>query len=344
MPVHNSRGSRGRLLFMLGLVALGIPGLWLLARVTGRPETPTPFPPSMLRWAGKLFTGTTHLAGVVVDEEGNPLEDVRVAITEGRSDISKESFSTHWERERIVNGHFSERCWGCLSLTLTFVKSGYFEERIWSDTNSADLQVVLMKEGLVAPLVRIGGGISGGPSEQLKILCVEPRTGRHAPSTVVLRGTELFVVGSRRKDETEKTPVSAPYLYLTSPGGLGAPFEAGPRQHPTGERVEGLPVSVSLCASQDGDGFAEYEPRRAESHLAYREMREAPADGYRRCMPAPVWPTARPTVFFYCKFGSFYGKGEISQAHFSGFKPGVVEAPVWLLVNPDGTRNVAGVR
>jgi len=328
---------------MLGLVALGIPGLWLLARVTGRPETPTPFSPSVLRWAGTLFTGSVHLAGVVVDEEGNPLKDVKVNISEGRSDFRKESFTSSRERNATVNGCFSERCWGCLALTMIFMKSGYFEEQISTGESSTDLRIVLMKKGRLAPLVRIGGGISGGPSDQLEILCVEPRTGHHAPSTVVLRGTELFVVGSRRKDETEKTPLNTPYLYLASPGGLGAPFESGSRQHPTGERVEGVPVSVSVCASQEGDGFLEFEPRRLESLLAYREMREAPADGCRRCLPAPVWPTARPTVFFYCKFGSFYGKGEISQAHFSGFRPGVVEAPVWLLMSADGTRNVAGV-
>lgn len=305
----------------------------------------------------ELFSGRIRLAGVVVDEDGNALKDVTLVIGEGRFNPAAESFRSRSERRKTINGRFDESCRMCSGLTLMFMKNGYFEEVISfaatseeldkepeRDGGSAtDLRIVLMSNVGSASLVRIGGGLSAGVADRLDILRVEPATGRRIPSRVALIGGKLFAFTSPRKDQTETTPLDVPFLYLTSRAGLGGTFETTTAKHPSSEvTVSGVPAEVLLCASREGDGFVLYEPRRDVSHLAYREMREAPADGYQRCIPAPIWPAERPKLFFYCKVGSLYGKGEVSTAAFSGFVPGEVEAHVSILINRNGTRNVAG--
>lgn len=306
----------------------------------------------------ELFSGRIRLAGVVVDEDGNALKDVTVVIDESRFNPAAESFSTSTERRKTINGRFDESCRMCSGLTLMFMKKGYFEETISFAATSEELEkeaerdggsatnlrIVLMSNVGSASLVRIGGGLSAGVADRLDILPIEPATGRTATSTFALREGKLFAFTSPRKDKTETTPLDVPFLYLTSRAGLGGTFKTTTAKHPSSEvTVSGVPAEVLLCASREGDGFMLYEPRRDVSHLAYREMREAPADGYQRCIPAPIWPAERPKLFFYCKVGSLHGKGEVSTAAFSGFVPGEVEAHVSILINRNGTRNVAGL-
>lgn len=354
----SSRHSRLRVVILLTLATLAVVGLFIVAGFKRQVLFPSLFSPVAGGLAQHLFSAKMRLAGVVVDEDGNALRDVTLVIDEGRFNPAAESFSSSTERRKTINGRFDESCRMCSGLTLTFMKNGYFEEVIsfaaiseelektadGAKARKTDLRVVLMRKGELASLVRIGGGLSAGVSDRLDILPIEPATGRTATSTFALRGGKLFAFTSPRKDTTEKAPLDVPFLYLTPRAGLGGPFAVGTVKHPTsGRTVSGVPAEVLLCASREGDGFVLYEPRRTESLLAYREMREAPADGYQRCIPAPIWPAAMPTIFFYCKVGSLFGKGEVSKAQFSGFVPGEVEAPVWLLINTNGTRNVAGV-
>lgn len=354
----SSRHSRLRAVILLTLATLAVVGLFIVAGFKRQILFPSLFSPVAGGPAQELFSAEMRLAGVVVDEDGNALKDVTLVIDEGRFNPTAESFSSSTERRKTIDGRFDESCRMCSGLELRFMKGGYFEEVIsfaaiseelektadGAKAHKTDLRIVLMREGDLAPLVRIGGGLSAGVADRLDILRVEPATGRRRPSRVALIGGKLFAFTTPRKDTTEKTPLDVPFLYLTSGAGLGTPFKTTSAKHPSSEvTVSGVPAEALLCASREGDGFVLYEPRRPESLLAYREMREAPADGYQRCISAPIWPAARTTSFFYCKVGSLYGKGEVSQAAFSGFAPGEVRAPVWLLINRNGTRNVAGV-
>lgn len=350
------KGSTACWLLFCGGLAVGIPGLWLLADPAKPSATPGRLAATQATSVKELFSGRIHLAGVVVDEAGNPLESVTMRVDVSRLDLGAESFFASEDTKKTIRGRFDERCSGCSSLTLTFTKAGYFEEEVsysvrseelsrepgTDKVNKTDIRVILMSEGRRAPLRKTGGGLSGGPVDRMEILKVEPSVARFGPSQVVLRSGQLYSLTARGSDTTDQSPLKVPYVYLASPQGLGAPFKAASRPYPSGSgrSIPSAPVSVLLCASQEGDGFVVYEPKRP--HLAYREMREAPATGYERCIAAPIWPAERTVVFFYCRVGSFYGKGQVRQASFSGVKPGVVEAPVWLLMNPQGTRNVAG--
>jgi len=128
-----------------------------------------------------------------------------------------------------------------------------------------------------------------------------------------------------------------PYLRL-DPGDNAATLEAA-MQAPRGRRLS-LSDAYLVLVGGDG-GFIPYLPFSTVESDAYKEMKQAPADGYqRRLLIEPS--SSGPDQYFYCRIDGKYGKGRVVglRFKFSRGRARALVAGLEISLGADGDRDL----
>ena len=316
------------------------------------------------RLMAKTAQGRFILAGEVVDQEGNRLQDVRISLR--MTQLIGLGWNTKNTFESIVatNGMFKVDVRPYAGITLYFRKDGYYVEEENFNFRSADvpreaeiaimegkeveveegvvrhenLRVVLEKIGDVTKLVGYGGPLEFlAPYE------------RETPGGVVVDFRENPVPYRERvlKRIDDVNDVEA-----LPPGGVSIVADTDDGRilthtitHGQWDRLDRVyPQVLRLRINDPEGGFVLYE--QEEGKHARWFMKRAPAEGYvpelvltaeelhARWMMSPSRGT-----YFYFKTGGRYGKGSVGEVLLEDGGTRLI-AYVALSLQPDGSRNV----
>lgn len=98
-----------------------------------------------------------------------------------------------------------------------------------------------------------------------------------------------------------------------------------------------------VLAGQNSKFFlakAPVRPTPSRRRDKYNELTEAPESGYRQQLE--ITPSQKDSVFFYCRFGEYYGKGQLYRPFLSKVRgTPFVYAPVVIYLSPvTGSRHL----
>jgi len=285
------------------------------------------------------LNGRIALSGRVVDQDGNPLSGVTMRVTKTVYTSNPAEFTRDEESEESVDGMFEVSCRECSTINLSFSKPGYYVTSISESLGRLD-----------------GERVDHLTMEDIKVVLeVKPRAVQlfHRSGELLFDSTgvkQVVSLGGRLIGNLPLGPqktlssLDSPYVSLIckteSDGTLARRTVPRPGR-------EGLtmvaPSGARLVFATGGDGVVLYEPRThsPSPSLVFREMREAPLEGYRGEIDFDQLPGNRQTYYFYCRVGGLYGKGAVSAPLFRSPK-NLDEAvsAIGIRLNPDGSRNV----
>lgn len=241
-------------------------------------------------------SGPLFVSGRVVDQDGNPLSDVKLHTTASVK-TKYEADSYGGERSTTLrDGEFKIRCAACSAAHLLFVKDGYHPKSIdlaffeWS----SDLTIVLQKKGPPVDLKGYETRVQAGPEIDDTFLALS------AASFVAIRPA------------------------MNNEGALAIEVK---------EFMSTMKF-VDLDFSGANGGAQLYVPTDLEISYAYAEMTAAPLDGYTSTIRLSGKQEGQ-FHFFYCKIDGRYCKGKVSVPRVwdnDGRK--VVIASIEVFLNP----------
>jgi hypothetical protein len=285
--------------------------------------------------------------GIVVDEGGQPLNDVKLTITRtthgcwGRDDDKKEILN--------INGKFDIKASRINTLFLEFYKNGYYIETLALTRNSPieyknlytstfengvitanDIKVVMRAKGITAKMDRIK----------------ENLTYNETGSGSVINFDTKNVETIKDISDMKNLPENCIYVYTerTADGKIDV---IKPKSKINDPNVDNdvYPKKITFKTSDPEGGFIIFHNKKGD---AYQYMKEAPATGYQNEMIFNVeYGEDIPIeVYFYFKSKGQYGKGSFIRImpQFDTSKKQVKDISVGLrlMLNPDGSRNVNG--
>jgi hypothetical protein len=295
--------------------------------------------------------GPIVASGSVVDQDGRTLSDVEVGVWEqiltgqGGLVIKRE-----WT-ETVFDGGFETSCDDCSVLRLRFSKEGFYAkvvEVVYLGETKGDLPEVIHRTGGILPtverrgisvvleraehqpvnLIRMSGRLDAGPDWYAHALVVNPGRSRTVPLEVL-----LAKAGSGDMPE-----------YIALEPGLDEKGALAFTSAKAGGLLRPSPAPAVIDFSKSGGGVVFYQPSTDVMALAYREMKEAPEDGYESRVV--VEAGRGDDVYFYCFINGMYGKGRFTGLRFEyrNREPRGVSLGIEILLNPDGTRNLEDIR
>ena len=310
-------------------------------------ETPIPGGESML-------DGPIAVSGTVVDGNGSPLKEAKVSIT--GYDLSSSPYEPRRRDSKprvLPDGTFMLRCDQCNVLVLKFSKDGYYpaEVEVSYLQESGDgiprlrkampdgSAPLVEKRGVVVTLEEIAhpvrlreyhGTLSSGPDWTDHVLVIDADKGRvwSLPHLQSSAGT------------TGEMPT---YLKL-DPGLNSSTLKLGINYRKAG-RPRPPPVTQAYLEIANGEGgFVSYRPSTPVVKEAYRAMKAAPEQGYKRRFA--VERLSQGNQFFYCRINGKYGKGRVTALRYESRKgvPQAVAAAVEIYLNEDGGRHLESLR
>jgi hypothetical protein len=258
----------------------------------------------------KIFDSATSIAkkskftisGVIVDDAGNPVDKVKVSISQSYPKI----FGTKSEdvdSKKVVNRNFNIELFGGAEITLDFYKDGYY-----SVTNKK-ISLPISKNSFVA-----------FSSNTVKVDNLKIVLERHGKLARCKRKRFSFFI----RKEKFFTSFSIPQLKQDS---KDIPFDIVKNLlsgtiYPDVERDENGnimkvpnnlgrmgPRTIYLnMVGREGDGFKLFN---GIPHRGFIGIKDAPESGYVKQMVFH-WPAdMNKNNFFYYKFGDIYGKGVV---------------------------------
>lgn len=307
------------------------------------------------------FNGTLVAGGSVLDEQGRPLDSVSLEVAVARFDPTAESLQRVEKSRQVVTGAFRISCQRCSDLRLRFDKEGYHGEMVTVSTRERSdplsearpakqlgtLQVVLRP--VVAPvrLETFRGRITAAPDSALTKVLPVPSSAYVDAST----GDSLGRSSGRPSGSSSGLGRAVPLKSLREKASgdlpdfvrLSAELEGGAlktrRPWPS---ARPLAVAPALELAGDG-GFRLYEPSSKRVAEIWREMDEAPADGYSPRLELD--PERDRPLYFYIRIGGRYGKGRVTPTSVDRGSNGQrVSAFVELRLNAEGGRGLEGAR
>lgn len=292
------------------------------------------------------------LEGVVVDEQGKPVDDVLLSISEGHP--RKVGFDTDYTtRSRKINGAFAVEVADADSVELRFGREGFFGEAIgfgFSDGLPAEWkQRIAIGETLVPEVVkRAGLRIVMEKHGKLAVLTeVVDRITCPASGPGMVWDVTVTNYSPTREVADLRDVASLPEncIYLDVP--LASADKLALDQVKLGKAEHACPKSLRIVL-KGGGGFVPVATTEKTKAMQYRRMTEAPDKGYQNELVLndeaikqyfqSLDKDAHHGAFFYFKVGKLYGKGELSI----GF-PANAKATVGLVLRfqTDGSRNLA---
>ena len=274
----------------------------------------------------RITSSGFDIRGTVTDEDGNPLDGVKMEMAFSR--VNTASFrSENLNETETVDSAFHVQRKGWTELQLTFLKDGYFPERLAFDSPWLEgrkkrfiaedgVQVRMVKMGPVARLYR---------PRDLRIPLdrnLEQGTGSICDLSMLRASEELdrkqYEYIEATKFELESGPEATKYLELDF------------RRDENGEIVfVSLPEAMAPCPAElivrlhsddPDDGLIllnELDPDITGDKF-YKKYNTAPETGYDRKEIAfaltDQWPAVEQSTFFvYLKCGNHYGKARIED-------------------------------
>jgi hypothetical protein len=265
-----------------------------------------------------------EINGEIVDPDGNPLTDVTMTIEEHHFPPSSFEYQTIRKKSK-VNGTFAVACTGCPIQSLHFKTPGYISEEY--TISASELEERSMMARFVAvmsgrddpgggePFVfrRSGIRIILHPESsfvRLMLRDVQLTTGKEGPF-LVLAGTPpklKFVPSNLIEKEKAKARGKgdsfAILIFSTENAVFSELAEAG-----EANSFHTLDIPMHLELQGVEGGFIPAETTAFKISDKYNELEKAPANGYKKQLE--ILPSQKNGVFFYCRIGEYYGKGQL---------------------------------
>lgn len=304
--------------------------------------------------------GRFTLEGVVVDEQGMPLDDVSFRISK-----EKVVGFDKWEKdteEQIINRTFSITARGYSDVSLYVNKDGYFEEIVYFSApdpddyrnpeepvvDQRDIRIVLEKRGDITDLIekdfkltyrrQQDGSASGHLVDFGRNKWEEYARGRGAKNPIPV--ANLF--------DPELTPPMCVYMIpkVDNDGRILTETRELEEWKPYNHK-EVFPKELRIVTSDPEGGFIIYD-QQPEDH-AYWSMKLAPENGYKQeIILNPDWMFRRSGyvasgaskyIFYYFKINGRYGKGRFESLRFPEGDYALEMKTEFRLQN-DGSRNL----
>ena len=269
----------------------------------------------------KILSNTFIIEGNIVDDAGNPLNDVQLQITKSINLGflgSKEFKST-----KVLTSDFSLELSGCTQIYLTFLKDGYFivSDKSYDINNPENGQkktgntliakkqkIVLQKIGKIARYKYSNPSLKLYPDNKLTIFELN----------------DFYSIKDYSAESLKKSiPANSFYLSVErdSSGNIIKVMNRGKNRE--------VPQVVHLNFNcRENDGFI-----IVKDVNDIRMLKEAPTEGYntKQITFSAKDDLINSNIFFYYKAGDFYGKGSLESISYSG--SGLLKVGLQLMQN-----------
>lgn len=275
-----------------------------------------------------------HLAGVLVDENGTPLDDVNIGVTRREGRIRE---------EYVVNRQFNLPYTNDLCVYVSFYKEGYYSEGK-NGGYIVDEEVPVGPDGrrriqqtnMVVVLRSIGGPVIKGAM-----------AGEGLEFSVQGRDTGAVISGKSLRDFdkvffedvfTNALPTNAIILKpeLTPDGFIATTnwFD------PVNEVIQVRAINPGIEMTGMSNGFVRYTPQNYWPNYpggVWREMRDCPENGYTNRLVVEAHET---DVYAFFRLGGYYGKCRFGIRNVWTDDRTKLEVGIDGGIQPDGSRNV----
>lgn len=308
------------------------------------------------RTTPKMPVGNVNfvLSGDVRDARGQLMAGVTMTIVERHQIPNTFEFKEKRKRQ-TVNGRFRIDCSGCPIHKLRFRAPGYLSEEyrikgtpdeerfmarqlegfltgkkpaasIESMTIRRDnIKIVLQSEDSIVRLVRKGAQLWTARRAPFQVLAGPPNQLKQM----------VFSHAKEKKTVASKNGKPWATLVLTT-GRMPFTFFASAGEANT-LHTKDIPLYIELKDIEGG--FIMATPVGTAYRKRFDSLQEAPATGYRPRLA--VKPGQSEGVFFYCKIGSIYGKGEVVRpTYMKSRDTGMLRTYVTIYLNYSGSRNL----
>lgn len=315
--------------------------------------------------------GDFHLSGKVIDENGQPLNDVKI-------EVAKSTFRFPYvevppnEETIIVNGSFNLNAENVHAIHLIFSKQGYYNEKrdfllrrtpeedekyragavIHPKLNKEDINIILESRAGAVDLIRYNEVIEFADQGNGVAMNLNRSHSTHASLLPFKQiNIELLLTNT---------------LYFTADRSADGKIVTQPKRRKSSEIIDSIATNVTLVLNSPGGGFVPFTPNpqietpnaqiesgEARAKPPFRQMKQAPEGGYTRTLTLNQEFLDRrlastgsefDSLFFYFKTTNKYGKGKIGFVEFQ-VKNGEtkIRLRVNLLIQPDGSRNLNSI-
>lgn len=261
--------------------------------------------------ADRNMKASIDLKGQIEDDNGKPLSDVGMTVTQTRIAINPANAAST-TKEITVNATFALACKDCSAIEVQFHKPGFHSVRHeWItfrpgakpvDIVDHAVVVALQAKGTPAQLERYSGTLETGERTQVLPFSFGRGRGMMSPERIA----ELALA------EKIGQPL---YLQLTvdreADGSIVVEEVARPGSNITIKR----PRKPMLDFGNASGGVIVHKPTEKNVRLIEREMSRAPTSGY-----LPTLDLTRLDglpEYFYCRVGDRYGRGSVSAVGLS---------------------------
>jgi len=292
-----------------------------------------------------------EIRGVVQDTSGNRLQGVTMTIVE-RHPVPGRLSSKTVRKEKKVDGDFAISCRNCPIVKLRFHAPGYtsttvnmeftaeedaeiarsledaFMGRTMPTTSTPvritrdNIVVVMEEKGRFPRLTRIQGEVGLMQDGPLRVLAGKPPELSQQPYSYAVK---QFNGGATDKGMAMLLPSLSGASYQT----LARAHEAN-TLHTRSDRLY-----IELTGMEDG--FIRVTPTARVRSDKMKNMKQAPESGYQKRLSIAM--NDKEGVYFYCRIGSYYGKGWITHEPRMASRSGLF-THIEILMNRDGGRDL----
>ncbi len=298
--------------------------------------------------------GTFLLDGIVVDENGIPIDGVDLTVVKS-IDTGIES-STSKTQKHEINGVFSVQARGYTAVALIFSKAGHYQAHLrFPQLTLAEMEALAAEfdNGRIRPknyehrnlrvemhsVGELARTLSLGYQPRFRIMSDGQFLELRSFKTIPQPGTMnvYFLPEQRVQLRVEEIPESAIYIKpALDRSGRIVPLDEDPR-------YSRFPSEITLILNADEGGFLLHEGGSPEKGFWF--MEEAPEDGYQRELKINgqfLYDRLNirggfSGVYFYFKVGDMYGKARLNSIGIidSG---NTLRSNIQMFFQPDGTR------
>lgn len=241
-------------------------------------------------------SGSFSISGKIVNEDGEPVEGVKVSITKSISRGFMESIdSSHYQ---TVDGEFSLNEQGCNRIYLDFYKKGYFVTHKYYGTDMKPLKDILINGSLVTAknqtivLQEIG-----------KLAKLKSKDSAFYLNPVSTEQDIMDLISFKKEHvKNQKEIKTQKYFYLSvNTDSSGKPIMILDKRT---QNMVPEKIFLNYASNNKNDGLIIVDEARD-----MRDLPTAPEKGYtKRQVPLVLNIYYNPYAFFYYKNGDTYGK------------------------------------
>ncbi len=287
-----------------------------------------------------------HLSGNIVDSNSRPVSNVKMIVKEVRS-IRGTFEENHTEREKKIDGAFEVQCQDCSNVSLYFLADGFYPKSVNFQLTDEEMNTFIygkeddgfsfVRQGLIIKLERNSNPVILGRVNAVLDL------NREGFSRVLTFEAGKPHISSKQEviKKRELSGSNVPSMIsLEAPVTMIDEIVRILQNYPPDST---LPTNIYIDFSGPQTGVFPVETSEPDwPKKAYRELKEAPEEGYSNRLSINFDPKYNKKQYFYCQFGNFFGKGQISSLG-SGYDRNsdrTLAVHIEIYFNRDGNRNL----